>query len=353
MKAGFRCRWRTYGRSSSATQIPSVSSCSVIITTPARRWSVRRRDPVRAGVAGIGRARREEQHVHERLSEREHPEGEEDALRPAQAPVARRVDELRPREQAGGEEAQVLEVVHGLVRGRVVVDRGDVPGVDGHRPEAEADERDQQQREERPQRAERGERTQQEGRQQEEDAAARGRRRAAAPAPRRRSGRAGACAPRAAPRRRGGRAARRAAARAARARRRTAARGSRARDRACGGGAGRTPGRRARERAPCRSGSPAASPRSWTNGLAAPRGQGNGLTAAPTRRDPACRWGAFSLRAAPSCSSPGARPRRGRASPTVGAGADLLALRVPAETGARARDRPRSRSRSASPRARR
>ena len=209
-------------------------------------------------------------------------------------------------------------------------------------------ERDQQRREERPQRAERGQRPQQRGRQQEEERAARGRRRAAAQAPRRRSGRAGACAPRAAPRRPGGRAARRAAARAARAPLRTAARGSRARGRAGGGAAARTPGRRARARAPRRSGPPAASPRSWTSGQAAPRGQGNGLTAAPTRRDPACRWGAFSLPAVPSCSWPAARPRRARAWGRSDGAAPTLSP-VSARRGSRTRAQRDSRSRSASP----
>ena len=86
VKAGFRCRSRTYGRSSRATQIPSVSSCSVIITTPGQTLVGQRRDPVRADVARVRRARREEQRVDERLREREHPEREEDPLRPAQAP---------------------------------------------------------------------------------------------------------------------------------------------------------------------------------------------------------------------------------------------------------------------------
>lgn len=49
-----------------------------------------------------------------------------------------RVDELRPHEQANGEEREVLDVVDSLVPEGVVIGGGNVPGADHERPDCEA-----------------------------------------------------------------------------------------------------------------------------------------------------------------------------------------------------------------------
>ena len=58
-----------------------------------------------------------------------------------------RVDELRPHEQANGEEREVLDVVDSLVPEGVVIGGGNVPGADHERPDSEAYRRTQQERE--------------------------------------------------------------------------------------------------------------------------------------------------------------------------------------------------------------
>src|SRR5439155_1626762 len=73
----------------------------------------------------------EDQHVAETL------------LQPERTPP-RRVDDLHPDDQAGEDEREVLEVVDGLVRQRVVVDGGDVPGGDHEHPDRKADRRKEQ-----------------------------------------------------------------------------------------------------------------------------------------------------------------------------------------------------------------
>ena len=121
------------------------------------------------GVPAVAGARAEEQEIDHGLGQRQHREREEDALRPAEAAVPCRIDELRPDEQSAGDEGHVLEVVHARVRGGEVVEARHVPDRHRGRPERQADQRAEHERKQRAKRFERGQRAQDRRRQQEED----------------------------------------------------------------------------------------------------------------------------------------------------------------------------------------
>ena len=63
---------------------------------------------------------------------------EGDPLRDRELTPARRIGDLRPHEDAGDDEAQMLEVVNRAVRERVVVEVRDVPTADCEAPEHES-----------------------------------------------------------------------------------------------------------------------------------------------------------------------------------------------------------------------
>ena len=106
-----RARAASRGRSSRKTSVPSVTSCSTIITTPGELLVGVRRDAVRAAIRRIERVEREDEHVGEHLPAREHRDRERDAAADAEPAVRAGVDEQRPHEHAREHPAGVLEVV--------------------------------------------------------------------------------------------------------------------------------------------------------------------------------------------------------------------------------------------------
>ena len=107
------------GQSRIAAQVPSVSSWSTVITSPASCWSRSgESEKTRSAWPCVGRIERmeaEDQDVRDHRAHREQRRRDAEPSAAREMPVAGRVDQEAPDEEAGDDEARVLEVVHRLV----------------------------------------------------------------------------------------------------------------------------------------------------------------------------------------------------------------------------------------------